>query len=271
MNLLKTYLERVGFTKAPKTDLETLSELHRLHTLTFPFENLTPYTHNEVPLSYEAVHEKFVVNGRGGYCFEQNLLFASVLEEIGFKLRRLGGRVLWNQDDSLITRRSHMLLLVKLDETEYLADVGFGGLTLTTPIRFEIGVAQTTTHEDFRIERVGEDLKLQAKVNDLWKTLYRFDLTQHYGIDYEVANYYLYTHPESIFRKNLIVAKPVADGRIALSNNQLTYYALNGEAQKKVLGDPGAIKSTLKDVFGIRFEESDLLDRKLEEICRKEI
>ena len=259
---MKAYFKRIGYTKTPKVDLETLSELHRLHTYTIPFENLNPFTYHEVLLDEESLEKKLIHDFRGGYCFEQNILFSSILKQIGFKVRWLGARVLWNQPQDLITRRSHMLFLVELEET-YLADVGFGGMTLTTPIKFKTDIEQETTHESFRIKSYSEDLVLEAQVNGEWKIVYRFDLTTQYLIDYEVANYYLYTNPTSHFRNMLIAARPFEEGRLALSNSQFTTHWRNGKSEKVQLASVEEIKTILKDKFGIRLPDHLDLDTRL--------
>ena len=92
-----------------------------------------------------------------------------------------------------------MLLLVELDGRPYIADVGFGGLTLTAPLRLEADIEQATPHEPFRLVRAGDDYRLQAMVGDAWRTLYRFDLQRQYQVDYEVSSHYLTTHPSSPF------------------------------------------------------------------------
>ena len=249
---MNEYLKEIGYKNIPKVNFETLSELHRLHTLRFPFENLTPFLHSEVKLDLPSLQNKFLTEGRGGYCFEQNTLFLSILKNIGFDVRPLGARVLYNQPEDLITRRSHMLMTVKLDGKNYICDVGFGGMTQTVPIEFLEDQTLKTTHEDFRIGRIGEDFKIEAKVAETWKTLYRFDLQEQHSIDYEVANFYLYTHHSSIFRNNLIAARPVSDGRYALSNTTFTAYKLNKEPLKQTLGSVEEVKEVLTDVFGIK-------------------
>jgi len=168
---IASYLEYIGFDLNAKANLETLTKLHLLHTLRIPFENLNPYLDMPVSLEMTDLFKKMVDDKRGGYCFEHNTLFFTVLRELGFKVKGLGARVLWGQPEDIITRRSHMLLAIEIDNKTYLADVGFGGLTLTTPLIFEIGLEQPTTHEVFRIERLENDYKLQVKMKDSWRTL----------------------------------------------------------------------------------------------------
>lgn len=123
------YLARIGYTGSREPSLETLSALHRLHAEAIPFENLNPFLGLPVLLDIESLQNKLVNSGRGGYCFEHNILFSTVLREIGFDATWLGARVVWMQpDDSIITQRTHMTLRVNLDGEPYLADVGAAGL-----------------------------------------------------------------------------------------------------------------------------------------------
>ncbi|STM58270.1 Putative N-hydroxyarylamine O-acetyltransferase [Escherichia coli] len=87
---------------------------------------------------------------RGGYCFEQNGVFERVLRELGFNVRSLLGRVVLSNPPAL-PPRTHRLLLVELEEEKWIADVGFGGQTLTAPIRLVPDLVQTTPHGEYRL------------------------------------------------------------------------------------------------------------------------
>ena len=62
-----------------------------------------------VRLDAPSLEQKLVRSGRGGYCFEQNLLLSHVLNGLGFKVTGLAARVLWNAPEGAITPRGHML------------------------------------------------------------------------------------------------------------------------------------------------------------------
>jgi N-hydroxyarylamine O-acetyltransferase len=256
---IDAYLKRIGFSGHPRIDVETLSKIHHLHTLSLPFENLTPFTHQEVPLSIEAVSKKMLFDQRGGYCFEHNLLLSEAMKTIGFSVKHLGGRVLMNQPEETITRRSHMLLTVVLDKQTYLVDAGFGGLVLTSPIKLEMDLIQKTPHENFRLLPIDQDYKLQAEVNGVWKTLYRFDLTEQYPIDYEVSNYHVYNHPSSHFRHKLIVAMPLPHGRHALSDTLYSVYHSDGRIEKTQLQSVDEVLNVITQKFGIKLPEGPFL------------
>lgn len=162
-----------------------------------------------------------------------------------------------------------MLLRVDLDHTPYIADVGFGGLTLTAPLRLEPGTEQLTPHEPFRIMEADSEFVMQARIRDRWQALYRFDLQEQLLPDYEVTNWYLSNHPESHFVTGLIAARPAADRRYALRNNQLAVHYLNGRSERRVLTSIGELRETLAGPFGLRLPGSVALDTALERLTSR--
>jgi N-hydroxyarylamine O-acetyltransferase len=265
---IEAYLKRIGFTVKPQLDLETLREIHHRHTLSLPFENLTPFTHQEVPITIQDVSQKMLLDQRGGYCFEHNLLLSEALKTLGFSVKHLGGRVLMNQPEETITRRSHMLLTIDLKGETYLVDAGFGGLVLTSPILLKMDLIQKTPHENFRLMPIDQDYKLQAEVNGVWKTLYRFDLTEQYPIDYEVSNYHVYNHPSSYFRHMLIVAMPLLHGRHALNDTLYSVYHSDGRIEKTQLQSVDEVLNVMTQKFGIKLPEGSLLSTRIQELFK---
>ena len=264
---LDAYFARVGFKGARVPTLETLRELHLAHAQTIAFENLNPLLGWRVALDLPSVEEKLVRSGRGGYCFEQNALLATALRELGFNVTPLAARVLWNVPGEAMRARGHMLLKIDLDGEPYIADVGFGGLTLTAPLRLVTDVEQPTPHERFRLVKIDDDLKLQALIGDAWKSLYRFDLQPQYDVDYEVSNYYLSTHPTSHFRSMLIAALPVPGGRYALANNQLAIHPIDAASERRVLSSVAEVRQVLESMFGLTLPPAAELDPALARVC----
>ena len=163
---LDAYLARIGYHGALNTDVATLNAIVLRHAQTIPFENLDPVLGREVRLDLDSLQAKMVRGGRGGYCFEQNRLLEAALHHIGFRTRRLAGQVLWNQ--STFLARTHMLLLVEQQDGDLLADVGFGGMTLTGVLRLTVNIDQKTPHETFRLVNDGDDFRLEVKLHDTW-------------------------------------------------------------------------------------------------------
>ncbi len=105
---------------------EALRGLHRAHFYSIPFENLDVLLKRPIRLDPASLQAKIVGNRRGGYCFESNALFMYALQALGFTVTPLAARVLYERSDPAVPPRSHMLLMVDLDDGLTLADVAFG-------------------------------------------------------------------------------------------------------------------------------------------------
>jgi N-hydroxyarylamine O-acetyltransferase len=249
---LDAYLRRIGYEGERAPTLEVLREIHRLHPRSIPFENLDPLLRRPVPLDAESLQQKLVHGGRGGWCFEQNHLLRAGLDALGFRTTGLAARVRWNVPDGVVTARGHMLLLVEAEGERYVADVGFGGLTLTAPLRLEPGVEQPTPHETFRLAADGDGaFVMQARIGDEWKPLYRFDLQEQHLPDYEVSSWYLFTNPRSHFLTGLIAARTEDDRRYALRGNSLAVHHRDGRTERVAVGSAAELRGLLGDTFGI--------------------
>ncbi len=263
---LDAYFQRIGYTGERTPTLATLQAIHLRHATAIPFENLTPLLHQPVRLDLASLQHKLVQSGRGGYCFEQNLLLLAVLRVLGFQMTGLAARVRWNVPDDVVTARGHMLLRVELDRQTYLADVGFGGLTLTAPLALLPNYVQSTPHEPFRIITDGDGYLMQAQLGQEWRSLYRFDLQQQFLPDYEVSSWYLSNHPHSHFATGLMVARPDTDRRYALRNNQLTIHHLHGDTERRTLTTAAEIRAVLEDAFRITLPRTSELDPALQRL-----
>jgi arylamine N-acetyltransferase len=165
---LDAYFDRINYRGATEPTLEVLQDLVTAHTRAIPFENLDPLVGTPVyDLSPEALTDKLVRRRRGGYCYEQNGLMGYVLAELGFRVRRLAGRVVWMLPPGAPPgAQTHTVLAVTFPGSHgpYLVDVGFGGQTPTSPIHFETGSVQPTTLEPYRLQDRRDGLVLQALV-----------------------------------------------------------------------------------------------------------
>lgn len=256
---LDLYFSRIGYDGPHTATLAVLRELHHLHPLAIPFENLDPLTGRAVSLELPALANKLLERRRGGYCFEHNRLFAHVLTQLGFRVTPLMARVLWGQEADAVTARTHMLLRVEIDETAWLADVGFGGTTLTGPLRLEAGMPQPTPLEVFRLADASHGaLDLEVQTGDAWAKAYRFDLQRAEWIDYEVASWYTSTWPQSNFVNNLIVCRVLPQGRLALRNHRLMERAADGQlVSEHMLATADEFAACLVERFGLPAAEID--------------
>lgn len=269
---LAAYFARIGFAAAarPAATLDTLRALHLLHPQAIPFENLDVLLGRPVRLDLASIQRKLVTQKRGGYCYEHNLLLRSVLRALGFRVRSFAGRVLWerdaNHDASDLPARTHMLLLVDLDEGTYLADVGFGGMVLSAPLVFETGLEQITPHGAFRLENAGgargqpPAFILKALVDGNWASVYHFDLDPQYDADYEMANHFVSTYPHSVFAHNLLAARLAPGVRYGLFNGRLHIHHTHDDgapSEARVVASVSELRQILASEIGIRLPDGD--------------
>ena len=260
---IDAYFARIGHPDAGDASLETLKALYRRHPQAIPFENIDPFLGQPVQLDLASLRKKLIADRRGGYCFEHNLIFMHALKALGFEVSGLAARVLWGQPEDAITARSHMLLRVELDGQSHIADVGFGGMTLTAPLLFAPGLEQQTPHETFRIAETDDHFRLQAHVGGEWRTLYRFDMEPQYEIDYSIANHFLSTHPTSHFLSTIVAARAAPDRRYALRGNRLSIHHLGGRTEQKEMTTAVELTETLEHLLEIIIPDRAALEAKL--------
>ncbi len=260
---LDAYCRRIGYSGERVPTLETLRAVHELHPRNIAFENLDPLLGRPVRLDAASLQGKMLHGGRGGYCFEHNLLFGHALKAMGFKVRELIGRPRWRMPDSVITPRIHMLLLIDLEQTQYVADVGFGGNTLTGPLLLHSREEQLTPHELARIVEAAGQWSIQAKIRGGWATIYIFDLSEQLLVDLETSNWWASTHPVSPFVNELRLARTEVGGRYTLRNNELARHRLNSETERSVLRTVPELRDALTDIFLLRLAEIGEFDKML--------
>lgn len=258
--ILKQYLDRIDFKGQPSADLKTLREITESHTKTFAFENLNPLLGIPVRLDEQTLLHKFISDHRGGYCFEQNGLLLDVLKTIGFEVRGLLGKVYHKDEPIELMRRTHMILLVKIDNEEYTADVGCGGMVPPNPLRFKTGEVLKTSLEDYRFITERAHFILQVKTRGEWTPLYLFDLQEQYHKDYEVANWFTATYPKVLFTNHLLVSIIGENCRHTLFDNKLATHYLDRESDKQTLATPSQIREALEKVFKLRLTNLPGLD-----------
>ncbi|AXE94528.1 arylamine N-acetyltransferase family protein [Paraburkholderia sp. 22099] len=251
---LENYFARIGYRGPRAATLEVLRDIHTLHPRAIPFENLNPLTRRAVKLDLASIENKLVTERRGGYCFEQNALLANVLTQLGFKVTPLLGRVLWGREPGVIPPRTHMVLRIDIGNEAWIADVGFGSVTLTAPLRLNAGLAQPTPLGTFRLADAAHgSLYLEVLTRDeSWSRVYRFDLQPVEWIDYETSNWYTSTAPDSIFASNLIVCRVLPEARLTLLNDLLNERAPDGQiVSERQLASADELAACLRDRFGL--------------------
>lgn len=246
---LRSYLERIGHTPDSPSPA-SLQALHLAHATHIPFENLDILRHLPIALDSDSLVAKLVAGRRGGYCFEQNLLLAAMLRKLGYALTPLAARVRFRAH--AVLPKTHMLLLVHFPDGDWIADVGFGGegLLLPVPLRDD---AECRQHAwTYRLRRDGGEWVLQSMRDAAWSDLYAFTLERQYPADYEMANHYMSTHPNSRFMQTLTVQLPGPDVRHILRNLELIEDRGESSHSRMLSGEEERIE-VLERIFGLAF------------------
>jgi N-hydroxyarylamine O-acetyltransferase len=248
---IDAYLARIGYRGARGVSPETLDALHLAHATSIPFENLDILLGRGIQLDLDSLQRKLITERRGGYCFEQNLLFGTALEALGFEVTMLSARVRYGV--TTLRPRTHMLLMVTFADSRWIADVGFGGDGLLRPVRLAMGEPSVQFRWTYRITDEGRHYVMQSQRADGWSDLYAFTLEPHERVDYEVANHYTATHPSSPFRLMPIAQRPSREARYILRDRQLTIDAGDTVTSRTV--PDGELLEVLRETFGIHLPD----------------
>ncbi|EIM25052.1 arylamine N-acetyltransferase family protein [Microvirga lotononidis] len=246
---VERYLDRIGHRGALIATEDTLASLHAAHSEAIPFENLDIHLGKALSSDIAALFAKMVLHRRGGYCFEQNGLFAAMLERIGFKVRPVLGRTTFGAKAP--RPRGHLLSLVETGGRTWIADVGFGGHGLLEPVPFEMGRSHRAGGETYRVIASGNrGLELEMQTPDGWVSLYWFDEMPCYPVDVDVMNFYHSHSMDSFFYNNRVVASARRDRRLMLTNNEMKIVR-GGDVEIRLIEDEATYLRVLLDDFDI--------------------
>jgi N-hydroxyarylamine O-acetyltransferase len=245
---IDAYLKRINYSGSLEPTAETLRALQVAHLFAVPFENLSIHAGEPIVLNEDALFGKIVENRRGGFCYEANGLFASLLRALGFEVAMLSAGVA-TRDGGFGPDFDHMTLMVTLAE-RWLVDVGFGDSFLE-PLLLDSRDEQVQGTRAFRIIEDNSHLILQRRdAGGDWVPQYRFTLQPHTFADYEQMCHFHQTSPESHFTKAPLCSLATADGRITLTGLRLITTSTQQRSEHP-LADRDSFDHTLRDQFGI--------------------
>lgn len=253
---LDAYLARIDYHGDLTPTAATLAALHRAHATAVPFENLDIVLERGVSLDMQALQDKLIGLRRGGYCYEQNLLFAAALDRLSFPVIRLAARI--HHSHTRPGPRGHMLLCVQAGGSPWLADVGFGS-GVEEPIPMLDGATADQDGWTYQLHCDPDGWWwLRSLAADAASDLYTFTLEPHHRVDYEIANYYTSTHPHSPFVGMPVVMRTTPGARHTLVGRELSINHPNGSSQHRTVVGDAEFGDVLREVFGIVLPPNDL-------------
>jgi N-hydroxyarylamine O-acetyltransferase len=253
---LDAYLHRTGHTGPRAATLDVLRAVSAQHPANIVYENIDPLLGVPPSLALPALQHKLVTQGRGGYCFEQNLLLKEALQALGMQVTALAARVVWMQPPGAAPRsRSHMLLRVVPgggSSAAFVVDAGFGGNLMNTPLAWELDVPQRMPHALLRLTQDGEWYTLETMLPAGWAPMYRFTLEPQMPVDYEPLNWFTATHHSSIFRHNLLMERLTPELRTGLFNDRLIRRRPGEPPSVQRIATQAEFAQVIGEQFGLR-------------------
>ena len=162
-----------------------------------------------------------------------------------------------------------MLRIDTPDGERRLVDVGFGGQTPTSPLRFVVDEPQDTDHEQFRITHRADGwlapspFVMETLVAGTWRPVYLFADRPRPRIDLEVASWFVSTQPTSHFVTGLNAAIVTDDARWNLRGRNLSVHHRDGHTEKTRLSSADEVAALLGARFGIDVDSIDGLSATL--------
>ncbi|HEX2827480.1 MAG TPA: arylamine N-acetyltransferase [Burkholderiales bacterium] len=254
---LDLYFERIGYGGSAAVNLQTLRDLHLLHLQSIPYENLDVFCHQGVRLDPEALTRKILLRRRGGYCFEQNGLFAAALAALGFRSHANLARVHRNRPQP--GGRTHHINLVELDGHTWVCDVGFGGSGFREPLRLEADVEVEQLGETYRLHESAEHgFYLQKRMDGAWQPFYTFKVDPALPIDLAMSNFYTSNSDDHVFRGAILGTRLTPRGRVTLSDHTFKIFdLLEGTITKNVVTDFAAYIDRLREHLGVELNDAE--------------
>lgn len=262
---LSAYLARVGLSSAPPPTTTGLEALLVAHRQSIAFENLHIPLGRPIAIDSDSVFAKLVAGRRGGYCFEQNRLLADMLERLGLPSRPLLARVRLGGTAGEHPTRSHVLLLLELEGSQWIADAGFGGSYVPALPMVDGAFAETADGAHHRLRRIGEQGWLggqwlleragtpettdgRADAHEEWQPQYTFDLAEVAPADLIQANHWTSTAPSTRFTSLCLATRVLPGGFAGLTDRSLRISGATTETRE--IPDARSYIDTLREMFG---------------------
>ena len=244
------YLERIGISGPVRADLETLDLLIRQQQYEVPFEDLDQcIAKKAASTDITVLFDKIVVQKRGGYCFEQNTLFAQLLEDLGYDVDMVFVRIVRGM--SIVRPCLHCAMIVTMPEGRFFCDVGYGGPMPGGFLKVEDGYERVILGEHFGI----------TKEDEYWWTVWRitsegikedvlqFNLFPQSRAEFIPANAFC-SGPGAIFSRMKMINRRTPEGHVSITDNTFRIEE-GGAVRDEEIGSDERLEEILDVYFGL--------------------
>jgi N-hydroxyarylamine O-acetyltransferase len=245
---LADYCERIHYTGDLQPDFATLKGLMQQHLQHIPFENLNVLAGKVISLEPSDIIDKLIYQQRGGYCYEMNGLFTMALSALGIDYAWVAARPRIYPHQS---PRTHAALIVNIEDTGWLVDLGFGSHGIREPMRLDqVNQPITQGYEQFMLSpEASGDMLVQALVKGAWAKQFSFNRCPTDWVDFGPANWYNSTSPKTTFTQRLVIVLFTATGRKSLFGDVLKI-ANAGQVTEMTIA-PDQIDTVLAEEFNL--------------------
>ena len=217
--------------------------------MSIPFEALDVPLNRKIKLDLTSLYNKVVLNNRGGFCYELNYLFYSLLSEIGFDATMVSSRIF--DKESYGPAFDHMSIVVRLKE-HWLIDVGYGDLFIE-PLKLYATDIQEDYFKKYRLAQLNDRaflLSESLKNGRDFRKKYILDLESRTIDEFFHQCEYKQSSPDSYFVKNTICTMPTRYGRKTILNDSFKIRS-NDEVRETKINSNIDLLKLLKDEFNI--------------------
>jgi N-hydroxyarylamine O-acetyltransferase len=249
---LNSYLRRIQYYGPRQPDLETLAAVHRAHLTAISYENLDIHLQRILSLDIVQIYDKIVRRGRGGWCYEMNLLLAWALRELGFEVTTLAAAVAPQTAEDR-QQLDHMALQVMLDEP-WLLDAGFGNAFLE-PLPLREGQYHQAYHT-YQLRREGEYWCFTNQAYG-WPG-FEFLLKARASEEFQTRCTWLQNSPESPFVHTTVCSR-LQDDYSMLSLRGVVLITVNAHGKTQhVLDTLDAFHDALTNTFDLHLSTAEI-------------
>jgi len=241
---VSAYLARLEVTVPIRNDLQSLNTLLFAQLTHIPFDSLDVWGAGACPsLVLEDIYEKIVKKGRGGYCFELNTLFRSLLNALGFDAYQAAAII--TKPDGASTPPAHNVILCPLNGKTYFLDVGYGG-----PVPYQALELTEGQQGDFYLKSEGENTYSVHRITETeQRCLIRFRNVAVAVSELIPLNFYISQMPDSHFRHMIHLNRRNPDGSIySLDGKEFKIYTREG-TEIRPLRSIGEVKDIMRTYF----------------------
>ncbi len=151
---VKQYFERIGLTMPENSvqDGKFLEQIYRAQVTHIPYENIDYLNLEKEEITSDGLYKQIVTDGRGGVCYELNMLLGEVLNFLGYEAYPVMADHYRTHMEN--TEYRHSGLIVKdCDGNLWLSDVGDSFSGALKPLKLVEGIVQYPGNEAYMFKK----------------------------------------------------------------------------------------------------------------------